>query len=199
MLMKSAALSLTEQLAERFADRIRHRLLAPGARLTEDSLLGRFGAWRVSSAIALSNPVFGGGFRAVQSSALWDSFKDGPTLLPFIEVPPSSPSGLAAHSIWFEVMGDLGVVGLFLCVALLVNAFLTLRQVWKLVRANGQEQRWAGDLADMLGISMLAFVVTGSSLSAAYFELPYVCMMLLEVLKQQQLRLSAAGSQPKPA
>jgi len=33
MLMKTAALSLTEQLAERFADRIRHRLLAPGARL----------------------------------------------------------------------------------------------------------------------------------------------------------------------
>ncbi|MDB5964773.1 MAG: GntR family transcriptional regulator [Polaromonas sp.] len=33
MLMKSAARSLTEQLAGRFAERIRHRLLAPGARL----------------------------------------------------------------------------------------------------------------------------------------------------------------------
>lgn len=33
MLMKTAALSLTEQLASRFAERIRTRLLAPGARL----------------------------------------------------------------------------------------------------------------------------------------------------------------------
>ena len=33
MLMKSSAQSLTEQLAERFAQRIRDRLLAPGARL----------------------------------------------------------------------------------------------------------------------------------------------------------------------
>ena len=33
MLMKTSAQSLTEQLAARFADRIRSRLLAPGARL----------------------------------------------------------------------------------------------------------------------------------------------------------------------
>lgn len=33
MLMKSASISLTQQLAERFAERIRNRLLAPGARL----------------------------------------------------------------------------------------------------------------------------------------------------------------------
>jgi DNA-binding transcriptional regulator YhcF (GntR family) len=33
MLMKTSAQSLTEQLAVRFADRIRSRLLAPGARL----------------------------------------------------------------------------------------------------------------------------------------------------------------------
>jgi DNA-binding transcriptional regulator YhcF (GntR family) len=33
MLMKSASQSLTEQLSARFSDRIRTRLLAPGARL----------------------------------------------------------------------------------------------------------------------------------------------------------------------
>jgi DNA-binding transcriptional regulator YhcF (GntR family) len=33
MLMKTSTLSLTEQLAARFAERIRNRLLAPGARL----------------------------------------------------------------------------------------------------------------------------------------------------------------------
>jgi probable O-glycosylation ligase (exosortase A-associated) len=160
------------------------------------SFMGRVTAWKVSSAIAVAHPFAGGGFRALQSVPVWDQFKSEPGLLGFLDTPVLNRSGVAAHSIWFEVMGDLGFVGLFLFMALLVNAFLTCRQVWKLVRANGAKQRWAGDLADMLGISLLAFVVTGSTLSAAYFELPYVCMMVLEVLKQHQLRLSMAKPQP---
>lgn len=162
------------------------------------SFMGRVAAWKVSSAIAVAHPFAGGGFRALQSAPVWDQFKSQPSLLDFVETPELSRSGVAAHSIWFEVMGDLGFVGLFLFVALVVNAFLTRRQVWKLVRTNGEGQRWAGDLADMLGISLLAFVVTGSTLSAAYFELPYVCMMLLEVLKLQQKRLSLANSKSVP-
>lgn len=162
------------------------------------SFMGRVAAWKVSSAIAVAHPFAGGGFRALQSAPVWDQFKSQPSLLDFVDTPELNRSGVAAHSIWFEVMGDLGFVGLFLFVALVVNAFLTRRQVWKFVRTNGEGQRWAGDLADMLGISLLAFVVTGSTLSAAYFELPYVCMMLLEVLKQQQKRLSLANPKLVP-
>lgn len=40
------------------------------------SFMGRVYAWRVSSAIALANPVFGGGFHAVQIQPIWDSFKE---------------------------------------------------------------------------------------------------------------------------
>ncbi|NMM75426.1 putative O-glycosylation ligase, exosortase A system-associated [Rhodococcus sp. SRB_17] len=159
------------------------------------SFMGRVAAWKVSSAIAVAHPFVGGGFRALQSFPVWDQFRLEQGLLGFIDTPVLNRSGVAAHSIWFEVMGDMGFVGLFLFLALLINAFLTQRQIWKLVRANGDKQRWAGDLADMLGISLLAFVVTGSTLSAAYFELPYVCMMLLEVIKQQQRRLSHATHQ----
>lgn len=164
----------------------------------DDSLLGRFGAWRVSSSIALNNPVFGGGFRAVQSSVLWDSLKDGPSLLPFLEVAPSSPSGLAAHSIWFEVMGDMGFVGFLLFVALVTNAFLTRREILKLTKGRGPPWRWASDLADMLGAALLAFVVTGSLLSAAYFELPYILLILMEVLKQHVLKAVAADNKVAP-
>ncbi len=157
------------------------------------SFMGRVAAWKVSSAIAVAHPFVGGGFRALQSVPVWDRFRSQQGLLGFIDTPVLNRSGVAAHSIWFEVMGDLGFVGLFLFVALLVNAFLTRRHIRALVRANGGDQRWAGDLADMLGISLLAYVVTGSTLSAAYFELPYVCMMLLEVVKQQQIRVSRSG------
>jgi probable O-glycosylation ligase (exosortase A-associated) len=155
------------------------------------SFMGRVAAWKVSSAIAVAHPVFGGGFRALQSHPVWDSYKYSEGLLGFVETPTLNRSGVAAHSIWFEVLGDQGFVGLFIFVALLVNGFVTRREVWTLVRRNGAQQQWAGDLADMLGAALLAYVVTGSLLSAAYFELPYVGLMLLEVIKQHQLRLAA--------
>jgi probable O-glycosylation ligase (exosortase A-associated) len=154
----------------------------------DKSFMGRVTAWKVSSAIAVANPVFGGGFRALQSHPVWDRFKDRQGLLGAVETPVLQRSGVAAHSIWFEVLGDQGFVGFFLFVALIVNAFITRREVWRMVRDNGPGERWAGDLADMLGAALLAYVVAGSLLSAAYFELPYVCFMLMEVLKQLQRR-----------
>lgn len=168
----------------------------------DKSFMGRVTAWNVSSAIALENPVFGGGFRALQSHPVWNRFKDSEGLLGALNPPQLERSGVAAHSIWFEVLGDQGFVGLLLFVALIVNAFMTRRHVWRLVYQNGLGERWAGDLADMLGASLLAYVVAGSLLSAAYFELPYVLFMLMEVLRQLQLRAAMVPSpvhHPAPA
>ncbi|WP_156949794.1 putative O-glycosylation ligase, exosortase A system-associated [Simplicispira psychrophila] len=150
------------------------------------SFMGRVTAWKVSSAIAVAHPWVGGGFRAVQSHLIWDQFKNSPGMLGFIETPVLNRSGVAAHSIWFEVLGDQGIVGLLLFILLIINVFITRREIWTLVRKNGQTFWWAGSLADMVGASMLAYVVAGSLLSAAYFELPYICMILMETLKQQQ-------------
>lgn len=152
------------------------------------SLMARVTAWKVSSAIAVANPLLGGGFRAVQSHPVWNQFKDSPGLLGFVATPTLSRSGVAAHSIWFEVLGDQGIVGLLLFIALIVNVFMTRRDIWKLIKKNSQSSGWAGNLADMVAASMLVYVVSGSLLSAAYFELPYICIMMMETIKQQQMR-----------
>jgi probable O-glycosylation ligase (exosortase A-associated) len=151
----------------------------------DGSFMGRVTAWKVSSAIAVDNPLVGGGFRALQSFPVWDQFKNSPGLLGFVDTPKLARSGVAAHSIWFEVLGDLGFVGFFIFVALLVNAFATLRNVSVLVKRGGPSFQWASDLANLLGAVLLVYVVSGSLLSAAYFELPYLVMMLLEVIKQR--------------
>ena len=65
---------------------------------------------------------------------------------------------------------------------------MTRRDIWKLVKKNSHQSVWAGNLADMVAASVLAYVVSGSLLSAAYFELPYICMILMESIKQQQRR-----------
>ena len=52
MLMKTAAQSLTEQLCARFAERIRNRLLAPGARLPSVRLCAEQQGVSVSTVVA---------------------------------------------------------------------------------------------------------------------------------------------------
>ncbi len=165
----------------------------------DSSFMGRVTAWKVSSAIALAHPFVGGGFRAVQSFEVWDQFKYSPGLLGFIDTPMLSRSGVAAHSVWFEVLGDQGFIGFTIFVALVVNTFVTRNRVRRLVRDHAQDLRWANDLADMVAASMIAFVVSGSLLSAAYFELVYVCMMLMEALHlhlQRQARTQPLQSLP---
>lgn len=152
----------------------------------DSSFMGRVKAWQVSSAIALENPIFGGGFRAVQSHDLWDQFKDAPGLLGFVDTPVLNRSGVAAHSIWFEVLGDQGFPGLLLFLLLIVNSFLTRREINLLVKSQNTSQIWAADLANVISASLVVYCVSGSLLSAAYFELPYICFMLLEVIKLQQ-------------
>ncbi|MES2878581.1 MAG: putative O-glycosylation ligase, exosortase A system-associated [Pseudomonadota bacterium] len=151
----------------------------------DTSFMSRVTAWKVSSAIALANPVLGGGFRVVQSHSVWDQFKSSPGLLGFVETPVLSRSGVAAHSIWFEVMGDMGFVGLFIFIAMIINAFMTGREIRALAERGGTSWRWASDLSDLLAAIMFVYAVSGSLLSVAYFELPYVVMMLLEVIKLQ--------------
>lgn len=162
------------------------------------SFVGRLVAWRVSAAIAQEHPVFGGGFRALQSHTVWNDFKDAPSLLGFIEFPANMGTGVAAHSIWFEVLGDQGFVGLAIFIALIANAFLSARSARRLALKNGPSQQWAGDLTNLLTVALVAFAVTGSALSAAYFELPYVIMMLIETVRQHQLRVAKRRAEGLP-
>lgn len=150
----------------------------------DGSFMGRVSAWKASSGIALGNPIFGGGFHAVQVPAVWDSFKSSQGILPFVSLPEVFIREIprAAHSIYFEVMGDLGFVGLGIFLALLVRAQIVCVQVRKLSKLLGPSADWARDLANMLGISLIAYMVGGASVSLAYYELVYVIIMLIEVV-----------------
>ncbi|MBK7416226.1 MAG: hypothetical protein IPJ38_15105 [Dechloromonas sp.] len=50
------------------------------------SFLGRVEAWQISSAIALANPVLGGGFHALETPVVWGMFRGNTGLLvsPFL-------------------------------------------------------------------------------------------------------------------
>jgi probable O-glycosylation ligase (exosortase A-associated) len=149
----------------------------------DSSFMGRVIAWKVSTAVALANPIVGGGLHAIQSTQVWQEFMYRTDLLSFFPTPRPGLVPRAAHSIYFEILGDLGFVGLGLFLLLIVNAFLTARSIRKLVSGR-PELQWARDLSDALKLSLLAYSVGGAGVSLGYFDLFYVLIMLLEALRQ---------------
>ncbi|AEB83120.1 putative O-glycosylation ligase, exosortase A system-associated [Alicycliphilus denitrificans] len=157
----------------------------------DNSFMGRVFAWRVSSAIALANPIFGGGFHAVQVQSIWDNFKASSGLLGFLHLPVPEFSAKAAHSIYFEVMGDLGFVGLGLFLFILARALWCRRVIKRATARLGSPYQWARDMADMLMLAVLAYMVGGAAVSLGYFEVIYMVVMLMELLRIHVVRALA--------
>ena len=157
----------------------------------DSSMMGRVGAWRINSAIALQNPIFGGGMHASEIPDVWIKFRGADNLLSFVsnlDEQVYGVEGRAAHSIYFETLGDTGFLGFFIFIGILINALVTAREVIKLSKTGQAPTQWAADLAGMMIISLIAFAFGGALLSAAYFELPYMLFMIVQVLKIQVIK-----------
>ena len=154
-----------------------------GSANEDASFMGRVTAWKRASAIALENPVFGGGYHAGQGAGeIYEKFRYKQGLLGFVETPDTGYPA-ASHSIYFEVLGDLGFVGLILFLLCIANVFYCRYEILKIVKTRGPNYSWAEDLANFTAAGMVAYVVGGALLSAAYFELPYYLMMLMQCIK----------------
>lgn len=164
----------------------------------DSSFMGRVIAWKRASAIALDYPILGGGFHAGQSPQLFLEYNYKQGLLGFVSTPPGRYPA-ASHSIYFEVLGDLGFIGLFWFLLLMFYPFSLRRRIRSLAYSRGKECDWAGDCSDMLAASMVAFLVGGAALSAAYFEVPYIIVMIMQILLFILERDSSNPSDPPTA
>lgn len=143
---------------------------------TEDqSFLGRVAAWKVSVNIANDNPILGGGFHAVQMQWIWNRYKDTPNFIS-MEIPEMAAK--AAHSNYFQVLGDLGYVGLLLFLAIIASAFVTRWRIHSIVARSKGDVAWAADLATAINLSLVAFMAGGGGVSLAYYELAYLFIMM---------------------
>lgn len=143
------------------------------------SFMGRVVAWKLSTILALEHPIFGGGIKSLEYLPVWNhlsqEFHSG-TLAWFTtgkEVP--DVVGRAAHSIYFQVLGEQGVVGLFIFLAILGGSILRCRRLIK----HKDAEDWVKDLAQMLQLSVLCYLVGGAALSFAYFDGIYAMIALL--------------------
>jgi probable O-glycosylation ligase (exosortase A-associated) len=164
------------------------------------SFMGRVTAWKLSFILAMQNPLFGGGFKSLEYFPVWSAlsqhffsyewFYTGDAL-------PNPHVGRAAHSIYFQVLGEQGFAGLTIFLGCLGGAFIKAGLIARKVRKLDGPQ-WIGSLATMLQLCIFAFALGGAALSFAYFELFYAIIALLIVLEARILPAALRRQEPIP-
>ncbi|MDX2367661.1 MAG: putative O-glycosylation ligase, exosortase A system-associated [Colwellia sp.] len=147
----------------------------------DGSFIGRLWAWKISTMIALDNPMTGGGYRSVTDPLLWRYYRPmtpdfGPIATPEI---PNRKGAKAAHNIYFQVLGDHGFVGLLIFLTLLSSAYLKCRQ--NIILSIKLKIAWQEKLNRALSLSLIGYGITGLNVSLAYFELVYALIAIIVV------------------
>jgi len=145
-------------------DRWGERMDTIGSYQADESAMGRINAWHMAWNLA-KDRFFGGGFDIAEPRA-------------FFLYAPDPHDIHAAHSIYFQALGEHGFVGLALYLLLLG---LTWRSAaWIARHSLGRpELEWARQLATMIQASFVGFAVGGAFLSLLYFDVPYYLMAVI--------------------
>ncbi len=141
----------------------------------DSSAMGRINAWLMAFNLACDR-FFGGGFEIYLPAV-------------FAQYAPNPSDVHAAHSIYFQVLGEHGFVGLGLYLLL---GGLTWHCGSSIIArtSNIESLRWANTLAKMVQTSLVGFAVGGAFLSLLYFDLPYyllAAMLATRALVEREL------------
>ncbi|MGI9419984.1 MAG: putative O-glycosylation ligase, exosortase A system-associated [Geminicoccaceae bacterium] len=159
---------------------------------TEDnSFKLRLLSWYTYAAAAVDRPLTGAGPYALQSAHAYFRYAPGRDV---IDVPNDRPR--AAHSIYFQVLGDLGFTGLLVYIALLATGFWNAHRICRATKGR-PELDWMGDLGRMIQVSMIAFCVAGAALSMAFYD--YFLSLLIVLSSLRQMMPATAGERPAKA
>lgn len=144
------------------------------------SVRGRFDAWTFAWRLALERPITGGGFSVFYEGGL------------FMRLVPEAITFRNAHSIYFEVLGESGFVGLALFLMLGLSALLTCSSIIRTTR-NKPEFDWARNLAAMCQVSLVGYASAGAFLNLGFFDLYYAIIAVIVGAKVVVMRdLTAA-------
>ena len=121
------------------------------------SVQGRFDAWEYAYDKALNRPLIGGGFQVFAGH-------------------------MDAHSIYFEVLGEHGFIGLGLFLLLIIFTWRSGSSIKQQV--SGKENLyWSADLASMVQASLVGYAASGAFLGLAYFDLYYHLVAIMVLTK----------------
>ena len=177
-LLAAVAPLLLAFMPERWAD----RMDTINTYQDDVSAMGRLNAWRMAWNLARDR-FLGGGFDVSDASI-------------FARYAPNPMDVHAAHSIYFQALGEHGFVGLFIYLALGIATWRTAAAIIRRTRGK-PELRWAHGLATMSQASLIGFAVGGAFLSLLYFDMPYYLMAALiatRIIVEQQAPTSTSSA-----
>ena len=133
----------------------------------DSSAMSRIFTWRTLTNAALARPLVGAGFRADNMGVFntyapqgveWDAFRDRP---------------LVAHSIYFQMLGEHGFVGLALYFAFWTAVWRQATRISKQSMKVPELSTWLPLLMRMTQVALLGFAAGGAFLSLAYLDLTF--------------------------
>jgi probable O-glycosylation ligase (exosortase A-associated) len=154
----------------------------------DSSAMGRIVAWQFAMELA-SQRLLGGGFGCFTPEAY----------LAFApELVAVGGKYQDAHSIYFQVLGNHGFIGLIIYVALLLATWRHASGLMRLAKPV-PHLKWAYDLSGMCQVSLIGFMVAGAFLGLAYFDLFFALVALVVIarsLAEQDLARSGTNAVP---
>lgn len=135
----------------------------------DGSAMGRINSWWMAWNLAVDRFPIGGGFAIYEPDV-------------FLRYAPDPNVVLVAHSIYFQILGEHGFLGLALFLA--IFGFSWINGGWIVRNTKGRAGlEWAHDLAAMCQVSLIGYAIGGAFLSLTYFDLPYYIVITLVVLR----------------
>jgi probable O-glycosylation ligase (exosortase A-associated) len=148
----------------------------------------RMAIWNVAWQMAVHRPLTGSGFMGPYDPEVVQQFVPG-------------ADARAVHSIWFEVLGEHGFVTFFVWLSITISAALAAHRTIKLATGiPGLE--WCVDLARMIQVSMIAYLVAGSFLSLSYWDFYFTILVTAAATYQyvcHTLGVTNTGRRPMAA
>lgn len=131
----------------------------------DGSAMGRVLIWKASLQMGLALPWTGPGFNSMYTQSVLNELAPG-------------TRALAAHSIWLEVIGEHGFPTFLVWLGIIVAGVVYSLRIARLARSN-PELQWAGDLARMSQVSIVAYASAGSFVSLSYWDLFWAILVVL--------------------
>ncbi len=147
----------------------------------DQSASGRMLVWQWTFDFAKGHPV-GGGFNAyLANGGLWQLYSDEP-------IKGDKPK--AFHSIYFEVMGEHGFIGLFLFLLIIFLTWYGNKQI--IMRNKGlASNQWLHECAGMLNHCIIIFCISGAFIGVAFQPFIYYLIAFSIILKKIELSTNA--------
>ena len=131
----------------------------------DTSALGRLNAWHMAFNLANDRPLVGGGFELY-------------TPRTFAMYAPDPSDLHSAHSIYFQMLGEHGYVGLLLFLALGIAGWRTAQRIINAATNNPAFAR-EGYLARAIQVSLIGYASAGAFVNIGYWDLLYYEIVIL--------------------